>query len=221
LLLLISGCASNPNLTANQLTSNQTRLAPVARHSMPAALPKQASSVSANAGTDGSSLRAQQTAESLPDRNTSWLGRFIRDHVPYRAESATPSPAPRVLSDSSDKQRQVLDLVNRERANAGAPPLRVNARLTEMALTKAQEMDSRNYFSHNSPSYGSPFEMMKLFGISFRSAGENIAQGQSGPSEVMEQWMSNPSHRANILNSRFTEIGIAYYNQIWVQEFVG
>lgn len=90
-----------------------------------------------------------------------------------------------------------------------------------MAMVKAKDMYDNNYFSHNSPTYGSPFDMMKQFGISYRAAGENIASGQSSPAQVMNDWMNSPGHRANILNSSFSKIGVAYYNGEWVQEFIG
>nr|WP_230190699.1 CAP domain-containing protein [Paenibacillus sp. CECT 9249] len=117
--------------------------------------------------------------------------------------------------------QQVLDLVNRERTNAGLKSLSMNASLSGVAMAKAQDMYNNNYFDHQSPTYGSPFDMMKKFGISYNSAGENIAKGQTSPTEVMNQWMSSPDHRANILNGNYTQIGIAYYNGQWVQEFTG
>lgn len=93
--------------------------------------------------------------------------------------------------------------------------------LNKVAMAKAQDMYNNNYFDHQSPTYGSPFDMMKSFGITYSTAGENIAKGQTSPAEVMNQWMNSPGHRANILNSSYTQIGIAYYNSEWVQEFIG
>ncbi|WP_238162698.1 CAP domain-containing protein [Cohnella sp. AR92] len=217
----MSGCASNPNLTINQLTANQARLAPVAKHGIPSAIPKQASSVSTADGADGSSYRVLQALNPIASSNSSWLARFIRDHVPYRTEASSPAPGSRAFDNASDNVGRVLDLVNRERANAGLAPLRANARLGEMAMTKAQDMVFRNYFSHNSPNYGMPYDMMRMFGIPYRSAGENIAQGQASAAEAMSQWMASPDHRANILSPHFTQIGIGYYNSVWVEEFIG
>ncbi len=87
-------------------------------------------------------------------------------------------------------------------------------------------MAKLNYFSHTSPTYGSPFDMMKQFGISYRSAGENIAKGQTTPQQVMQGWMNSPGHRANILNSSFTQIGVGIAKNsqgqlIWTQQFIG
>ncbi len=116
---------------------------------------------------------------------------------------------------------QVVTLVNQERAKAGLKPLAAtNATLTKMALDKAKDMYNNGYFDHNSPTYGSPFDMMKKYGINYRYAGENIAKGQRTPQEVMNAWMNSPGHRANILSANFTTIGVAYYNGVWVQEFI-
>ena len=87
-------------------------------------------------------------------------------------------------------------------------------------------MAVNRYFSHQSPTYGSPFDMLKKFGVSYRSAGENIAAGQRTPQEVMNAWMNSSGHRANILNKNYTELGVGYYKggsygHYWVQTFVG
>lgn len=124
-------------------------------------------------------------------------------------------------ADSSQYAQQVLDLVNQERTNAGLQSLSMSSGLSNVAMAKAQDMYDNNYFDHQSPTYGSPFDMMKSFGITYNSAGENIAKGQTSPAEVMNQWMNSPGHRANILNTGYTQIGIAYYNSAWVQEFTG
>jgi len=128
---------------------------------------------------------------------------------------------PQLNADPSQFAQQVLELVNQARMNAGLQPLNENRRLANMAMAKAQDMYNNHYFDHQSPTYGSPFDMMKAFGITYSTAGENIAQGQTSPTEVMNQWMSSPGHRANILNGSYTQIGVAYYNGEWVQEFIG
>jgi len=117
-------------------------------------------------------------------------------------------------------EQQVADLVNQERAKAGLSPLSYNTALAKMAEDKAKDMYNNNYFSHTSPTYGSPFDMMKTYGISYTSAGENIAKGQKSPQEVMNSWMNSSGHRANILNAGYNQIGVGYYNGIWVQEFI-
>lgn len=118
-------------------------------------------------------------------------------------------------------QSQVVDLVNKERANQGLKPLATDSLLTTVATEKARDMDVNNYFSHTSPTYGSPFDMMRSYGVQYRYAGENIASGQRSPEQVMRDWMNSPGHRANILNGNFTKIGVGYVNGEWVQMFIG
>jgi len=124
-------------------------------------------------------------------------------------------------TDKSDFEQQVLDLVNQERAKTGLSSLSRSEELSNVAMVKAQDMYNNNYFDHNSPTHGSPFDMMKEFGITYNTAGENIAKGQTTPTQVMKEWMNSPGHKANILNNSYTHIGIAYYNNTWVQEFTG
>jgi uncharacterized protein YkwD len=83
-------------------------------------------------------------------------------------------------------------------------------------------MAVNHYFSHNSPTYGSPFEMMRKFGISYTAAGENIAKGQRTPQEVVAAWMNSAGHRANILNKNYTHIGVGFEENgyIWTQQFI-
>jgi uncharacterized protein YkwD len=84
-------------------------------------------------------------------------------------------------------------------------------------------MVDKNYFSHTSPTYGSPFDMMKTFGITYHTAGENIAYGYPTPESVVNGWMNSEGHRKNILNSSFTEIGVGYVSNgnYWTQMFIG
>ncbi len=123
----------------------------------------------------------------------------------------------------SEYELEVVRLVNVYRSNAGLKPLLADAELSYIARLKSQDMCDKKYFSHTSPTYGSPFQMMKDFGVSYRSAGENIAMGQRTPSEVVTAWMNSPGHRANILNSSFTRIGVGYVSagNYWTQMFIG
>ena len=84
-------------------------------------------------------------------------------------------------------------------------------------------MADNRYFSHTSPTYGSPFQMIKNFGISYRTAGENIAAGQRTPKAVVDAWMNSSGHRANILNASYTQIGVGYVasGHYWTQMFIG
>ncbi|MFE5318965.1 CAP domain-containing protein [Paenibacillus sp. NPDC056579] len=123
-------------------------------------------------------------------------------------------------SEQSAFATEVINLVNQERAKAGLGALTEDKALSNMALDKAKDMYNNNYFDHNSPTYGSPFDMMKTYGISYSYAGENIAKGQRSPQEVMNSWMNSPGHRQNIMSPNYTKIGVAYYNGEWVQEFI-
>jgi uncharacterized YkwD family protein/spore coat assembly protein SafA len=118
---------------------------------------------------------------------------------------------------------EVVRLVNRHRAAAGLKPLANNWQLARVARYKSQDMKDKGYFAHNSPTYGTPFQMIKNFGISYRAAGENIAKGQSSPKAVVDAWMNSSGHRANILNPSFTEIGVGYVSEgrYWTQMFIG
>lgn len=122
-------------------------------------------------------------------------------------------------------EAQVVQLVNQERAKAGLKPLTHNWELSRVARYKSMDMRDHGYFSHNSPTYGSPFTMINNFGIRFRAAGENIAQGQATPQAVVTAWMNSPGHRANILSTNFTEIGVGYAaggsgRHYWTQMFI-
>ncbi|MFD4818100.1 CAP domain-containing protein [Peribacillus butanolivorans] len=126
-------------------------------------------------------------------------------------------------SELSAFEQQVVKLTNAERAKQGLAALKIDTELSKVARLKSQDMKDKNYFDHNSPTYGSPFDMMKKFGISYTSAGENIAQGQKTPEEVVEAWMNSQGHRENIMNSSFTHIGVGYVESgnYWTQQFIG
>lgn len=119
-------------------------------------------------------------------------------------------------------EAQVVELTNAERAKYDLAPLKAYNPLMKVARAKSQDMASNNYFSHTSPTYGSPFDQIKAAGITYRAAGENIAQGQRTPEEVVQAWMNSEGHRANILNSSFTHIGIGYVENgnYWTQQFI-
>lgn len=121
---------------------------------------------------------------------------------------------------------EVLQLVNAERSKAGLQPLKMSEELRSIANLKSKDMSENGYFSHNSPTYGSPFQMLQDFGVHYSAAGENIAAGQKTPQEVMNSWLNSSGHRANIMNKNFDTIGIGYveggsYGTYWTQLFTG
>ena len=114
-------------------------------------------------------------------------------------------------------EQQVVDLVNAQRSKNGLPALTHNWELSRVARYKSQDMIDKNY--------GSPFDMMKSFGISYTAAGENIAKGQNSPQSVMNAWMNSSGHRANILNKSYNQIGVGVAkdsrgNLYWTQMFI-
>lgn len=120
-------------------------------------------------------------------------------------------------------EEEVVRLVNAIRRENGLGELTLNWELSRVARYKSQDMVDKRYFSHTSPTYGSPFQMMKSFGLSYRYAGENIAYGYPTPQAVVNGWMNSEGHRKNILNPNFTQIGVGYVSQgnYWTQMFIG
>ncbi|MCL6589921.1 MAG: hypothetical protein K6U80_08210 [Firmicutes bacterium] len=138
---------------------------------------------------------------------------------------AAPLPAPNPGSGLSAEEAKMVNLVNQERQNQGIRPLGVNPALIQLARQKSQDMINLNYFGHTSPTYGSPFDMMRKAGIAFKTGGENIA-GAATTESAHRSLMNSPGHRANILNPAFTQIGIgiasgSVYGLIFTQMFIG
>ena len=119
-------------------------------------------------------------------------------------------------------EKEVVRLVNEIRAENGLQALTYDWELSRVARYKSQDMKDNKYFSHTSPTYGSPFQMIKNFGITYRSAGENIAKGYATPQAVVNGWMNSSGHRANILNASFNRIGVGYVasGNYWTQMFI-
>ena len=161
------------------------------------------------------STTPQQKPESTPSTPST---------TPQQKPESTPEQKP--STDFSSYQQQVLDLVNVERTKRGISALTLDSNLSSVATKKSQDMVNKNYFDHTSPTYGSPFDMMKQFGISYRTAGENIAKGQKTPQEVVTAWMNSEGHRKNILNPNFTNLGVGIAKDskgttYWTQMFIG
>jgi len=138
----------------------------------------------------------------------------------------TPPPSPSPATDAlTALEQQMVDLVNQERASRGLQPLAVDDRLVKIARLKSADMIANNYFAHTSPVYGSPFDMMKAAGITYRKAGENLA-GAGGVAAAHSALMNSTGHRANILDPVYTRIGIGIikggpYGYMFTQEFIG
>ncbi|MEO3944632.1 CAP domain-containing protein [Gorillibacterium sp. CAU 1737] len=187
--------------------------------------------ISVNQGVTLNSLI--QANSWIKNPNIIWEGMVIT--IPTKTTTSTPSKTPSTPVTSTPSApstgtsatddtatayaKQVASIVNQERAAAGLSPLTFDSALSKMAVDKAKDMIVNNYFSHTSPTYGSPFDMMTRYGIPHSYAGENIAKGQRTPQEVMTAWMNSAGHKANILNANYKKIGVGYYNGAWVQEF--
>ncbi|SIT80670.1 CAP domain-containing protein [Edaphobacillus lindanitolerans] len=141
---------------------------------------------------------------------------------PSKPQQPAPGQSSNENAGLSATEQKVLDLTNAERTKAGLKPLAADTKLMKSAREKSADMSKNNYFSHTSPTYGSPFDQMKALGISYRSAAENIAMGQRTPEEVVKGWMESPGHRQNILTPGFTHIGIGYdpSGHYWTQQFI-
>ena len=129
------------------------------------------------------------------------------------------------LNGLTQDEQEVFDLINAKRAEAGLAALKIDSEVQNVARVKAKDMVDNNYFSHNSPTYGSPFEMIKNYGITYKAAGENIA-GNSSNSGAVNAWMNSEGHKANILSNNYNYTGIGVvsspkYGKIYVQMFIG
>ncbi|AFQ42416.1 CAP domain-containing protein [Desulfosporosinus meridiei] len=163
------------------------------------------------------------------------LKNYTQNTVPVTpTPTPTPAPAPTPTNQTNNSippvsaltadEQLMVDMINQERAAAGLNPVVADLRLTAVGRAKANDMKVNNYFSHTSPTYGSPWAMMQQAGITVRWAGENISGNKSVPAS-MAALMQSPGHRANILDPRFTHVGvgIAYgsaYGNLYVQEFL-
>jgi uncharacterized protein, ykwD family len=128
-------------------------------------------------------------------------------------------------SNMNSDEKEVFDLINKQRTNNGLAALKNDSEVQRVVRIKVQDMVDNNYFSHTSPTYGSPFDMLKSFKISYKTAGENIA-GNSSNSSAVTAWMNSSGHKANILNSNFNYTGIGVvsspkYGKMYVQLFIG
>lgn len=152
--------------------------------------------------------------------NQGRAGNIAAPMSPSRLPTTAPAPAKTGINQVTMK---VIELTNNQRRKYGLAPLSADTALSRVAQTKTNEMNSKHYFSHTSPTYGSPFDMMRDFGVTYRSAGENIAMGQPTAQQVVTAWMNSEGHRKNILSPNYTSIGVGYTanGNYWSQMFIG
>ncbi|BAK98840.1 hypothetical protein OBV_16420 [Oscillibacter valericigenes Sjm18-20] len=172
-------------------------------------------------GNTGTTTPAGSNADTSNPATSSGSGQSTPTSTPSNQSSSGSSNAQNV--DNLSYEEQVVALVNEQRAANGLQSLTLSTALSNAARTKSQDMHDNHYFAHESPTYGSPFDMLTSFGISYRTAGENIAMGYATPEAVMNAWMNSSGHRANILNASYTQIGVGYVadGNYWTQEFTG
>ena len=128
------------------------------------------------------------------------------------------------VTGTTDNALKTITLVNQQRTKLIGTALIHDKELSKVAQAKAQDMAKNNYFNHVSPAYGSTSQLLEAFNYKWTAYGENIAKGQLTPEEVVQDWMDSPTHRANIVNQKFTHIGTGYATDTdgttyWVHEF--
>ncbi|MEA4900692.1 CAP domain-containing protein [Desulfitobacterium sp.] len=215
--------ASTPTNTTTNTGANTTITPPVASQATP------------SAGSSVISLKpyflSYPTTNTTPSTPAPAPAPSPTPGTPVPAPAPAPTPAPTTPTSSktipaatsiSTQEQQMIDEINKERANVGLAPLKVDLRLVGVAQVKANDMKTNGYFSHTSPTYGSPYDMMKMAGIQYYSAGENIARNISVDA-AMAAFMSSSGHKANILNANYTHVGVGIVysssGTYFVQEF--
>ncbi|MEN2766988.1 CAP domain-containing protein [Ornithinibacillus xuwenensis] len=169
----------------------------------------------------GQGNRQLPTGDKVPNTNNGANQQQQQQPQPQQQQQQQQQPQQGNYS-LSEFENEVVTLTNQERQQAGLSILKVDNSLSSVAREKSNDMQQKGYFSHTSPTYGSPFDMMRDFGITYQSAGENIAKGQQSAKEVVQAWMNSEGHRANILNGDFTHIGVGYdpSGHYWTQMFI-
>jgi len=171
----------------------------------------------------GSSYYVPPTANTpAPTNPTTPSNPAPSNPTPAEPKPSTPTTPSKGLTAMEQK---MVTLVNQERTKAGLQTLKVDNTLVELARKKSQDMIDKNYFGHTSPTYGSPFDMMKKAGVSYYTAGENLA-GAGSVESAHASLMASSGHRANILNARFNYFGVGIaaggpYGNMFTQLFIG
>jgi uncharacterized YkwD family protein len=186
-----------------------------------------------NQGTDN--LKRNEVPFNLnrnTNENTGIDPNINRDYVPQNGNEPNTAQENNANSTNQGNQnpsqgfvQEVIDLTNKEREKNGLSSLKSDSELSNVAQVKSEDMVKKDYFSHTSPTYGSPFEMMENFGIEYSTAAENIAAGQKSPEAVVNAWMKSAGHRKNILNKQVTHIGVGISQDqsqgiYWTQMFI-
>ena len=161
------------------------------------------------------------TTQTQTESQTQATTQIVTESTTETTTQATTESQTSSSSSLSAMEQEVVRLVNIERNKQGLSSLEIDEELYKVAKLKSEDMKNNNYFSHTSPTYGSPFDMLKQFNISYKAAGENIAKGQKTAEAVVTAWMNSDGHRQNILSSSYTHIAVAYVDGYWTQLFIG
>ena len=183
--------------------------------------------IKAAGAADPSSAKAKTPAKTTPETTPS---KTTPSKTPAKTTSSVTTDKPDAIeaaapADLTQDEQSLLKLVNKARKDAGVEALTFDKELMKIARMKAKDMVDNGYFSHQSPTYGSPFDMMRQFSNVFKTAGENIAGNQTVDG-AFKAWMGSEGHKKNILNNSFNLTGIGIetsktYGKILVQQFIG
>lgn len=171
-----------------------------------------------------STTNCQETTKPQATVTPQETGSIQTTAKPQVTTSGGTTTNPQTTSNNTNTSfaKQVVELVNKERSKAGLNALSIDENIETAAMVRSREIEKS--FSHTRPNGSSFSTALSESGVKFMGAGENIAWGQRSPEEVMNGWMNSSGHRANILNSSFKKIGVAYYvgangRTYWTQLF--
>lgn len=155
------------------------------------------------------------------------VGMMHKDYISFNSNNSNTNTSNQTTSSNLGNQDEqyVLKLINDYRIKNNVPKLTMGTKLINIAGIKADDMTKKNYFSHTSPTYGSPFDMMKNYGLSYKVAGENIA-GNPSLEGAVNSWINSSTHRENLLSTSYNYVGIGIsksstYGYIVVAMFAG
>lgn len=151
-----------------------------------------------------------------------YVGMIREDLITKISENVETPSTPSTLPNTAET---VITLINNAREENGLQKLQIDNLLNSTAIAKVTDMVENNYFSHTSPTYGGPFEMMQNAGITYKVAGENIA-GNSSVENAVKSWLASEEHKTNILSNAYNYIGIGVkpsdiYGYVIVVMFIG
>ncbi len=153
------------------------------------------------------------------------VGMMHKDYVSLYSSGNSTTTSNTSNVQGTQNEEYVLKLINEYREKNGVNKLSMGTKLIKMARLKADDMTAKNYFSHTSPTYGSPFDMMKNYGLSYKVAGENIA-GNPSLEGAVNSWINSSTHRENLLSNSYNYVGIGIsksstYGYVVVAMFAG